>query len=130
MKIVADTSVWINYFKGLESNETDLLDQSLSNDAVVLGDIVLMEILQGIKDENQFQKTKKYLEATEQVQMLNPNLAVEYAAYYRILRGKEITIRKSNDVIIAGYGIEQKLPLLQADRDFKPFAEHFGLELV
>lgn len=130
MKVVADTSVWINYFEGVASSETDIPDQSLSNDTVVLGDIVLMETLQGIKNERQFQKTTKYLQATEQVQMLNPNLAVEYAVYYRILRGKGITIRKSNDVIIAGYCINQKLPLLQSDRDFKPFEEYFGLEVV
>ena len=127
--IVVDTSVWIDYFKGIENRQTILLEESLEEQEIIIGDVVLLEILQGIKDENQFRKTKKILEPLTQVQMLSPDLAVEYAVFYRTLRSKGITIRKSNDVIIAGYCILNDLPLLQRDRDFEPFQVHFGLEL-
>lgn len=128
--IVVDTSVWIDYFKGVENRQTIFLENALDDQEIIIGDVVLLEILQGIKDENQFRKTKNILGTLTQVQMLSPDLTVEYAIFYRTLRGKGITIRKSNDVIIAGYCIINDLPLLQRDRDFEPFQEHFGLELL
>lgn len=130
MKVVIDTSVWISYFNGVSSAETDLLHESLAKDLIILGDIVFLEILQGIRDDAQYRKTKTYLKATTQVQMINPSLAVSYADYYRALRKKGITIRKTNDVIIAGYCIVNDLPLLQNDRDFKPFQQYFNLKLL
>ncbi len=128
--IVVDTSVWIDYFKGIENRQTKLLEVSLEEQEIFIGDVVLLEILQGIKDENQFRKTKRIFGGMSQAQMLSPDSAVEYANFYRTLRGKGITIRKSNDVIIAGYCIINDLPLLQRDRDFEPFQAHFGLELL
>ncbi len=128
--IFVDTSTWIEYFNGTISAKTDYLHESLSKKVVIVGDIVLMEVLQGIRNEKQYHKTKSYLEATIQVQMIDPSLAVTYADYYRTLRKKGITIRKTNDVIVAGYCIINDLPLLQNDRDFKPFEQYLGLKLL
>lgn len=96
MKVVVDARVWISYFNGVSSAETDRLHESLAKDLIILGDIVFLEILQGIRDDAQYRKTKTYLKATTQVQMINPSLAVSYADYYRALRKKGITIRKTN----------------------------------
>ncbi|XOV90857.1 MAG: PIN domain nuclease [Bacteroidota bacterium] len=130
MKMVVDTSVWINYFNGINSPKTDLLHNALDQYGIIVGDIILLEILQGIRDDKQFRLTKSLLEATILVQMINPELAIEYANHYRILRKKGVTIRKSNDIIIAGYCIKNNVPLLQQDRDFIPYADFFGLELL
>ena len=127
MIIVADTSVWIDYFKGIESPETDLLDEKLDNDLVAIGDLILLEILQGFKSDKDYNLAKKTLLLLEQYDFLGHELAWKSSGNYRKLRKKGITIRKTNDVIIASYCIENKLPLLFSDRDFVPFVEHLGL---
>lgn len=125
--IVADTSVWIDYFKGKACPETDLLDEKLENDLVAIGDLILLEILQGFKSDKDYNLAKKTLLLLEQREFLSNELALKAAGNYRKLRKKGITIRKTNDVIIASYCIENKLPLLFSDRDFLPFVEHLGL---
>lgn len=128
--IVEDTTVWIDYLKGVLSTKTDLLDNLLEKQTIVMGDIILMEILQGIKNQQQFKSVVQLLQELPNENMLNPTLAVAYANMYRTLRRSGYTIRKSNDVIIAGYCVEHGLPLLQQDRDFVPFSEIFGLQLL
>ncbi len=125
--IVADTSVWIDYFQGKSSPETDLLDEILENDLVAIGDLIMLEILQGFKLDKDYNLAKKTLLLLEQREFLGNELALKAAENYRKLRKKGITIRKTNDVIIASYCIENKLPLLFSDRDFLPFVEHLGL---
>lgn len=128
--IVVDTSVWIDYLKGVLSAKTDLLDSMLEKETILIGDVILMEILQGIKSQQQFKSVIQFLQAFPSESMINPALAVTYANMYRTLRRRGNTIRKSNDVIIAGYCVEHGVPLLQQDRNFVPFAEVFGLQLL
>jgi len=125
--IVADTSVWIDYFKGQISPATDLLDERLDTSLVVIGDLILLEILQGFKVDKDYKLAKAMLLLLEQRAFLGSELALIAAENYRQLRKKGITIRKTNDVIIASYCIEHNLPLLFSDRDFLPFVEHLGL---
>ncbi len=126
--ILADTSVWIDYLNGKIMPETDFLDKSLIEGVLVMGDLVLLEILQGIKDERQFKSVKDKLSLLEQYSLLGADRALKCANHYRALRKKGITIRKTNDVIIASFCIEQKMALLYTDRDFRPFSEHLGLK--
>ena len=125
--IVADTSVWIDYFKGQISPATDLLDEQLDTSLVVIGDLILLEILQGFKVEKDYKLAKAMVLLLEQRAFLGSELALIAAENYRQLRKKGITIRKTNDVIIASYCIEHNLPLLFSDRDFLPFVEHLDL---
>jgi predicted nucleic acid-binding protein len=125
--IIADTSVWIDYFNGKVDSYTDELDKQLNEGNVVLGDLILLEILQGIKSDKEYNKTKKILESLDQYEMLGHNMVTSCANNYRQLRKQGMTIRKTADVIIATFCIENKLPLLFTDRDFKPFVEHCGL---
>ncbi|HCH24916.1 MAG TPA: VapC toxin family PIN domain ribonuclease [Oceanospirillaceae bacterium] len=125
--IVADTSVWIDYFKGQISPATDLLDEQLDTSLVVIGDLILLEILQGFKVDKDYKLAKAMLLLLEQRAFLGSELALIAAENYRQLRKKGITIRKTNDVIIASYCIEHNLPLLFSDRDFLPFVEHLDL---
>lgn len=125
--IIADTSVWIDYFNGKVDSHTDELDKQLDEGNVVLGDLILLEILQGIKSDKEYNKTKKILETLDQYEMLGHNMVTRCANNYRQLRKRGMAIRKTADVIIATFCIENKIPLLFTDRDFKPFVEHCGL---
>ncbi len=128
--IIVDTSVWVDYFNGYSTNETDILDNALGKQEVAIGDLIALEILRGFRLDKEYNIAKKYLVRLHQYNMLNPQLALKAADYYRKLRKKGITIRKTADIIIATFCIEEKLPLLYADRDFIPFSEHLKLHSV
>ena len=122
--ILVDTSVWIDYFHGADNVQTDVLDAALLDGTVAIGDLIFLEILQGFKADRDFRKAKKTLETLDQFDLLGQNMALKSAENYRRLRKMGITIRKTNDVIIASFCIENRLPLLFGDRDFKPFVDH------
>ena len=128
--ILVDTSVWIDYFKGVETQESNLLDIALINDEVAIGDLILLEILQGFRSDNDYETAKAHLVALHQFSMLSPDIALKAAENYRILRKKGITIRKTADVIIATFCISNRIPLLFADRDFIPLSKHLKLQPV
>ena len=125
--ILVDTSVWIDYLNGKESSLTNILDKALIDGLVSIGDLILLEILQGIKAEREYNKTRAALALLEQYEMFGNNMVEKCAENFRFLRKKGITIRKTNDVIIATFCIENNLPLLFSDRDFIPFVDHLGL---
>jgi predicted nucleic acid-binding protein len=128
--IIVDTSVWIDYFKGLETPETLALDSALGDEEVAIGDLILLEILQGFRVDKDYKVAKKHLTALHQFNMLTPDLAIKAADNYRKLRKQGITIRKTADVIIATFCIENRLPLLYADKDFIPFTQYLKLRSV
>ncbi|NOQ63067.1 MAG: PIN domain-containing protein [Methyloprofundus sp.] len=125
--ILVDTSIWIDYLNGKESSQTNILDKALIDGVVSIGDLILLEILQGIKTEREYNKTRIALALLEQYEMFGHNMVEKCAENFRFLRKKGITIRKTNDVIIATFCIENNLPLLFSDRDFIPFVDHLGL---
>jgi len=127
MPLVVDSSVWIDYFNGRHSAETDTLDAALSNEEIIIGDLILAEVLQGFRKESDFHKAQELLGHFSIVSMLGPDMAIKAAANYRKLRQKGITVRKTIDVMIATYCIEHALPLLYSDRDFDPIVQHLGL---
>ena len=126
--ILVDTSVWIDYFNGNDDKYTDALDQALKEGVAAIGDLIFLEILQGFKDDKQYKQAKEKLSALEQYEMFGQAMALRCAENYRALRKKGITIRRTADVIIATFCIENSLPLLFSDRDFKPFAQHLGMQ--
>lgn len=128
--IIVDTSVWVDYFNGLSTDETNILDAALGKQEVAIGDLIALEILQGFRLDKDYNTAKKYLSNLNHFQMLSPTLAIKAADKYRKLRKKGITIRKTADIIIASFCIEEKLPLLYTDRDFLPFSEHLNLYSV
>ena len=128
--IIVDTSVWIDYFNGSSTYETGILDAALGKQQVAIGDLIALEILRGFHLDRDYNTAKKYLARLHQYNMLSSQLALKAADYYRKLRKKGITIRKTADIIIATFCIEEKLPLLYTDRDFIPFSEHLKLRSV
>jgi len=125
--IMVDTSVWVDFFNGKTTRQTDLLDQFLSSTVIVVGDLILAELLQGFRNDKDYQTAKSLLEELEPAQLCNSELAVKSAQNYRILRKKDITVRKTIDGIIATFCIENEMPLLFSDRDFVPYVENLRL---
>ena len=128
--IVVDTSVWVDFFNGHDTPETTALDQALGDEAVAIGDLILVEILQGFRSDKDYKAAKDHLASLEQYEMLGLDIAIKSANNYRNLRKKGITIRKIADIIIATFCIENKLPLLFSDRDFLPFVDYLRLRPV
>jgi hypothetical protein len=126
--ILADTSVWIGYFNGHLTWQTDLLDRYLSQEPIVMGDLILTEILQGFKSDKDYKTAKSFLDELPFLQMGGYRVAIQSAQNYRTLRKAGITVRKTIDVIIATFCMEEGLTLLHDDRDFEPIAAHFPLK--
>ncbi|MEE8057576.1 MAG: VapC toxin family PIN domain ribonuclease [Pseudomonadales bacterium] len=97
---------------------------------VAIGDLIYLEILQGFKNDKDFKKAKSVIATLDQYEMFGHLMADKCAESYRSLRKKGITIRKTTDVIIANFCIENRIPLLFSDRDFKPFVEKLGMLAV
>jgi len=125
--ILVDSSVWIDFFNGVESTETAQLDEFLSTDTICTGDIILAEVLQGFRSDKDYRAAKEILTELPIYQIVTPELALVGADNYRKLRKKGVTIRKSVDNWIATFCIENKIPLLFSDRDFNPYVEYLGL---
>ena len=126
--ILVDSSVWIDYFNGKRSWQTDLFDHMLSNVPIIMGDLILTEVLQGFKSDKDYKAAKNYLSELPFRQMGGYNVAVQSAKNYRKLRKIGVTVRKTIDIIIATFCIIEGLTLLHDDRDFDPIASHFPLK--
>jgi predicted nucleic acid-binding protein len=125
--ILVDSSVWIDYFRGRRTAQTDALNQLLGSQPLLLGDLVLAEVLQGFQREPDFRLALQLLQAFQTVSIVGPRIAVQAARNYRGLRSRGVTVRKTIDTLIATYCIEHGVSLLYADRDFDPFVQHLGL---
>lgn len=125
--IVVDSSVWIDYFNGVGTRRTDLLDQLLGNQPILIGDLILTEVLQGFRNENDLRNARAAMDTLIFEPMVGRHVAIASAHNYRTLRSKGITPRKTIDMLIATFCIENGHQLLHADRDFEPMSEHLGL---
>lgn len=128
--ILVDSSVWIDYFRGAETPEVDLLDSMFGRTQLAVGDLIIAEVLQGVQDDREFKLVRKTLDAFTQIDLAGHDIAVKAARNYRILRAKGITVRKTIDSLIATRCIEDGLTLLHSDRDFTPFHAHLGLRVA
>ena len=128
--ILVDSSVWINYFNGIPTWQTDLLDNYLSNIPVIIGDLILTEILQGFKSDKDYETARDFLSVLPFCQIGGYNVAIQSARNYRVLRKSGVTVRKTIDIIIATFCIMEGLTLLHDDRDFNPMATHFSLKVA
>lgn len=126
--ILVDSSVWIDFFNGTENAETDKLNERLGLEELVIGDLILTEVLQGFRSDTDYKTAKNVLTSLVVHDLLGKELAIKSANNFRKLRKKGITIRKTADVIIATYCIENKMPLLFTDKDFLPFIANLRLK--
>ena len=128
--ILVDSSVWIDYFNGQLTVQTDYLDQILGKEFIVVGDIILLEVLQGFKSDRDFVIARKSLEVFPFRNMLGREIALKSVNNYRILRKKGITIRKTIDIVIGTFCIENNIKLLHSDKDFEPLSKFLYLKNV
>jgi predicted nucleic acid-binding protein len=125
--ILVDSSVWIDFFRGTVTPQTERLDALLGSELLVVGDLILAEVLQGFSSERDFNQARKLLTALDVVTLGGPEIAIQAARNFRTLRARGVTIRKTIDTLIATRCIESDYALLFSDRDFEPFVEHLGL---
>jgi predicted nucleic acid-binding protein len=128
--ILVDTSVWIDYFKGTITAQTERLDALLGREPLAIGDLILTEVLQGFDNERDFNAARTMLTSLIVVELGGRQVAIQAAKNFRALRRLGVTVRKTIDTVIATRCIESGFDLLHNDRDFDPFAKHLGLRVV
>lgn len=126
--VVVDSSVWIDFFNGRSTPAVEQLDALLGVQPIAVGDVILVEVLQGFRSEQDLATARQLFRSIPVLDMVGKANAFKAAENYRRLRQKGITVRKTIDGIIATACIEANLPLLFSDRDFQPYVEHLGLE--
>lgn len=127
--IVADTSVWIDYVRGIQTKQTDILDTELLNGRVATGDIIIVEFLQGFREEKDLKAAKMIMDRLEYHDFLGKEMALLAAENYRKLRMLGVTPRKTINVIIGTFCMENGFELLHSDRDFDPMEKYLGLKV-
>jgi predicted nucleic acid-binding protein len=126
--ILVDSSVWIAHLRGRSTAATIKLEAAAAREPLLVGDLILLEVLQGARDEAQAARIEGALRQYAVVPLLGDHMAAQAALNYRRLRDLGITIRKTADVIIGTFCIEHRHALLHDDRDFLPMEEHLGLK--
>ena len=128
--ILVDSSVWIDYFRGVESPQTQRLDTLFETNDIIVGDLILTEVLQGFAVESEFKEAIELFRTVDLVRLGGYKIAVQSALNFQKLRVKGFTIRKTINTLIATTCIINDHELLHNDRDFLPFEEHLGLKCV
>jgi predicted nucleic acid-binding protein len=128
--VIVDTTIWIDYLRGATSSHTSWLDHALGRQRLGLTDIILCEVLQGIRADAAFNQARSDLLKFEIFDTGGIDLALAAAANYRSLRQRGYTVRKTIDCIIASFCLEERHWLLHRDHDFDPFEKHLGLRVV
>jgi predicted nucleic acid-binding protein len=130
--IVVDSSVWIGNLRGNGSKSVAWLQSVQVQDAqnILVGDLILMEVLQGVRDEPSAGRIERDLRQFTVASMLTPDLAVKATSHYRLLRSLGITVRRTVDMIIGAFCIDGGHSLLHDDRDFDPMVRHLGLNVI
>ena len=125
--ILVDSSVWIDFFRDRDTVQTSFLKENLPKARLLTADLVLAEVLQGMRDERSASRAERLLSSLSVLRVSDRQIAVLAARHYRSLRAKGITVRKTIDTLLATRCIVDDHVLLYADRDFEPFVRHLGL---
>ena len=128
--ILVDSSVWIAHLRGLRTAATARLTAVAGQEPLLIGDLILLEVLQGARDEFHAARIERGLRQYTVVPLLDADLAPRAARNYRKLRDLGITVRKTADIIIGTFCIEHHHTLLHDDRDFEPMEKHLGLAVA
>ena len=126
--ILVDSSVWIDHFRGAWTDAVLRLRRLIDQEFLLVGDLVLCEVLQGVRSETEAKLVEEALREFELVNLVDPELAIVAAANFRLLRARGITVRTTIDLIIGTFCIERGHALLHNDRDFEPMERFLGLQ--
>ena len=125
--IVVDSGVWIDFLNGRNTRPVAALKIALGKDEILVGDLMLCEVLQGLENDRAAAQVEGLLRRFQIVPMVGEAIAVQAARNYRALRRQGVTVRKTIDLLIGTWCIENRRPLLHDDRDFRPMAQYLGL---
>lgn len=128
--VIVDTTVWADYLRGVRNAETDWLHFELDRQRLGLTDLILCEVLQGIRDAGSFSRVRRELCKLEVFETGGVDLAVAAAENFRKLREQGRTVRKTIDCLIATFCLRAGHSLLHRDRDFDPFEQMLGLSVI
>lgn len=128
--VIVDTTVWVDYLRGQENAETNWLHKELDHQRIGLTDLILCEVLQGIRDDAEFARVQRDLCRFEVFEMGSVALGIAAAQNFRKLRQRGRTVRKTIDCLIATFCLREGHSLLHRDRDYDPFEQHLGLAVV
>jgi predicted nucleic acid-binding protein len=128
--VIVDTTVWVDYFQGAENPATDWLNTELDRQRLGLTDIILCEVLQGVRDDAVAKAVERRLLNLEVFDTGGVALAREAARNYRALRSRGHTVRKTIDCLIATFCLREQHSLLHRDRDFDPFEKFLELSVI
>jgi hypothetical protein len=128
--IVVDTTVWIDHLNGRDLPHVRRLHSLLGEIEIVVGDLILCEILQGLRTEREARQVEAWMRRFPLASMAGDAIAVAAARNFRRLRTRGVTVHKTVDLLIGTWCIEHAHPLLHNDRDYRPMARHLGLQEV
>jgi predicted nucleic acid-binding protein len=128
--VIIDTTVWIDYLRGTENPETRWLDRELQRQRLGLTDLILCEVLQGIRDEDAFARVRADLLKFQVFPMGGSRLAIDAAQNYRELRRRGYPVYKTIDCLIATFCLQARHELLHRDHDFDCFEKVLGLPVL
>jgi predicted nucleic acid-binding protein len=128
--VIVDTTVWVDYFHGDDNPETAWLHTELDRQRLGLTDIILCEMLQGVRDDVTAKEVERSLLKLEVFETGGVTLACEAARNYRALRSRGHTVRKTIDCLIATFCLRDQHSLLHRDRDFDPFEKFLELSVI
>ena len=128
--VIVDTTVWIDYLRGASNQETAWLDREMKQRRLGLTDLILCEVLQGVRDPGTFRQVHDELLRFHVFPTGGVDLATKAARNYRALRAEGHTVRKTIDCWIATFCLMSGHELLHRDHDFDPFEKLLGLNVV
>ena len=128
--VIVDTTVWVDYFQGVRNPETDWLNIELERQRLGLTDIILCEVLQGVRSDVEETEVDGELAKLQVFETGGVALAREAAHNYRALRSRGHTVRKTIDCLIATFCLREQHSLLHCDRDFDPFERFLELSVI
>lgn len=127
---LVDSSVWIDYLRGVATPQAKLLEEMLGRIPLAVGDLIVTEVLQGVQNDREFNVVRKTFAAFTQINLAGYDITLKAAKNFSILRAKGVTVRNTINAIIATRCIEDGLTLLHNDKDFIPFHTHLGLKIA
>lgn len=128
--VIVDSSVWVDYFRAAHTSATSWIDREAARQRLGITDLILCEVLQGVRDEEQYADTRSELLKLEVFTTGGVPLALAAAANYRMLRARGRTVRKTIDCLSATFCIVNGHTLLHSDRDFDAFEQELGLSVL
>jgi len=129
VRVVVDTSVWIDYFDGVASRRTDYLHEIIGWGPLYVADLIVGEVLQGFPDDADWEQARRAMAKFPAFSIGGPNLVQQSTVHQRVLRGKGASLPDLVDCLIASFCIQHNLALLHSDPGFEPFERYLGLKL-